>query len=169
MKPTLMKRVFPQPLISAMLFVVWLMLNNTIHPAHLLLGLALAIGIPWVTARTAVSSPRIARWPRIIALGVKVLYDIVKSNIDVGLLILGAESRITPKFVWVPLALRDPHAKAALAGIITMTPGTLSSDFSADGNWLLVHALNVPDEAALIADIKARYEAPLKEIFEPEV
>jgi multicomponent K+:H+ antiporter subunit E len=29
-----------------------------------------------------------------------------------------------------------------------------------------VHALNVDDEAALIASIKARYETPLREIFE---
>jgi multicomponent K+:H+ antiporter subunit E len=57
----------------------------------------------------------------------------------------------------------------ALAGIITMTPGTLSSDLSPDRKHLLVHALHCPDEAAeaaLVADIKARYEAPLMEIFE---
>jgi multicomponent K+:H+ antiporter subunit E len=29
-----------------------------------------------------------------------------------------------------------------------------------------VHAFNVDDPAALVADIKARYEGPLKEIFE---
>ena len=35
--------------------------------------------------------------------------------------------------------------------------------------FLLVHALHCPDDAsaaALVADIQARYEAPLKEIFE---
>jgi len=30
----------------------------------------------------------------------------------------------------------------------------------------VVHALHVTDPEALVADIKARYEAPLKEIFE---
>jgi len=47
-----------------------------------------------------------------------------------------------------------------------MTPGTLSAELSSDGSHLLVHAFNVEDEAALIAQIKERYEAPLKEIFE---
>jgi len=42
----------------------------------------------------------------------------------------------------------------------------LSADLSPDGSHLLVHAFNVDDEAALIAQIKARYEAPLKEIFD---
>ena len=49
----------------------------------------------------------------------------------------------------------------ALAGIITMTPGTLSAELSEDRRHLLVHAFNVDDEPALIAQIKARYEAPL--------
>ena len=31
---------------------------------------------------------------------------------------------------------------------------------------ILVHALDCSDPDAMVADIKARYEAPLKEIFE---
>ena len=52
-----------------------------------------------------------------------------------------------------------------LAGIVTMTPGTVSADLSDDRRTLLVHGLAIDDEAALIRSIKTRYEAPLKEIF----
>ena len=62
--------------------------------------------------------------------------------------------------------IRDPHGIATLAGIITMTPGTLSADLTEDRRFLLVHALNVADEAELVASIKARYDAPLRRIFE---
>jgi multicomponent K+:H+ antiporter subunit E len=164
-----MKRLLPQPLVSLLLLVVWLLLNNTVHPAHLLLGAALAVGIPLFSSRLKVGAPRLPRLRNgllAMRLGAVVLYDIIKSNLDVARLILGRESNIRPAFVWLPLDLNDDHAKAVLAGIITMTPGTLSSDFSEDGRWLLIHALNVPDQDALIADIKSRYEAPLKEIFE---
>ena len=47
----------------------------------------------------------------------------------------------------------------------SLTPGTVSSDVSADGRFLLVHALDVADAAAEIARIKTRYEAPLLRIF----
>jgi multicomponent K+:H+ antiporter subunit E len=161
-----MKTWLPQPLISTLLLLVWLALNNSVHPAHLLLGATLAILIPLWTAQLAMPKPRIKQVLTIVVLGLIVLYDIVKSNIDVARLILGSESKINPSFVWVPLDLTDPHAKSALAGIITMTPGTLSADFSDDGKHLLVHAFNVPDPAQLIADIKSRYELPLMEIFE---
>jgi len=97
-----------------------------------------------------------------------VLRDIVVSSIEVAWRVLGPSSRIRPGFVWVPLAIRDPHGISALAGIITMTPGTLSADLSDDRSHLLVHALDLGDAQALVASIKSRYEAPLIEIFESE-
>ena len=52
-----------------------------------------------------------------------------------------------------------------LAGVVTLTPGTLSSEFSPDRRFLLVHALHCTDEATMVAEIKARYEAPLLEML----
>jgi multicomponent K+:H+ antiporter subunit E len=161
-----MSRLLPQPLVSLVLFLVWLGLNNTVHPAHLLLGAALAIGIPLWTQRVPHEPGRPYAFVTAAILGCVVLYDIIKSNIDVARLILGPEARIKPSFVWVPLDIQDPYGRVALAGIITMTPGTLSADFSDDEQYLLVHAFNVDDPAALAADIKSRYETPLMEIFE---
>lgn len=161
-----MKRWLPAPLLSATLFAVWLLLNNTVDPAHLVLGAALAVVVPSFTDRLRPDRPRIRRPQAIVRLALVVLWDIVLSNVEVARRILGPESAIKPRFVWIPLALTDPNAIVSLAGIITMTPGTLSADLSADRRHLLVHAFNVDDEAELIAQIKSRYEAPLKEIFE---
>ena len=159
-------KYLPHPLISLTLLIVWLVLNNAIHPAHILLGAVMAVAIPLWTSHLFVSAPKIRQPLTIIVLGIIVLIDIVKSNITVAGLILGRENNIRSAFVWVPLDVTDAHAKVALAGIITMTPGTLSADFSMDGKYLLVHALHVTDPDALIADIKSRYELPLMEIFQ---
>ena len=61
--------------------------------------------------------------------------------------------------------LENPYAISTLAAMVTLTPGTVSADITPDRRWLLVHALDVADEAALIADIKQRYERPLAEIL----
>ena len=161
-----MRRLVPSPLMSAFLFVAWLTMNASVSAGHVVLAAVLAVAIPLATAplrgeRAIVRRPLVA-----LRLTGVVLWDIVMSNIEVARRILGPESRIRPAFVWVPLAIRDPHGISALAGIITMTPGTLSSDLSDDGRNLLVHALNVDDPDALVASIKSRYEAPLIEIFE---
>jgi len=161
-----MKRLLPAPLLSALLFVVWLMLNESASVGHVLLGAALAICVPWFTDRLRPDRPRITSWPSVLRLGGVVLKDIVLSNIEVARRVLGPEHLLTPGFVWVPLTIRDPHGIIALAGIITLTPGTLSAELSDDRRHLLVHAFNLTDADALVADIKARYEAPLLEIFE---
>ncbi|MBC7780375.1 MAG: Na+/H+ antiporter subunit E [Proteobacteria bacterium] len=160
-----MRRLFPAPLLSAALFIAWLLLNGA-APAQLALGAVLATAIPWLTEPVRVDRPRFSAWPTLVRLGFVVLFDIVVSNVRVARLILGPEARIDPRFVWVPLTIRDPHGIVALAGIITLTPGTLSSDLSDDRRHLLVHCLNAGDEALLIATIKQRYEAPLIRIFE---
>jgi multicomponent K+:H+ antiporter subunit E len=160
------KRLLPAPVLSATLLATWLLLNNTFATGQLLLGSVLAVVLPLAAAGFIGPRPRIRRPTTIVRLGLVVLRDIVVSNVEVARRVLGPESAIRPGFVRVPLALTDPHAIAALGGIITMTPGTLTCAVAADRSHLLVHALHVTDEAALVADIKARYEAPLKEIFE---
>lgn len=161
-----MKAWLPAPLLTATLFIVWLLLNNTLDPAHILLAAVLAVVVPRYTDRLRPDRPLLKKPATIVRLGLIVLWDIVLSNIEVARRILGPESAIRPRFVWIPLDIRDPHGILALAGIITMTPGTLTADVSADRDFLLVHAFNVDDEAALIAQIKSRYEQPLREIFE---
>jgi multicomponent K+:H+ antiporter subunit E len=106
------------------------------------------------------------RRPALIAkLALTVLVDIIVSNIEVARRVLGPEAAIHPGFVRVPLALTDEWAIATLAGIITMTPGTLTVDVARDATHLVVHAFHLTDEAKLVASIKARYEAPLREIY----
>jgi multicomponent K+:H+ antiporter subunit E len=155
---------------SLLVFVVWLLLNDTLDPAHVLLAAVLAVAIPRITAPLRPDRPRIHDWGVALRLAVVVLWDIVKSNVEVARRILGPERQITPQFVWVPLALKSPHGVLTLAGMITMTPGTISAELSPDHRHLLVHALHVEggaDGAAdLAAAIKQRYEAPLIRIFD---
>ncbi|KFL36966.1 Na+/H+ antiporter subunit E [Arenimonas donghaensis] len=160
-----MKRWLPAPLLSVTVFVVWLLLVASLEPAHVLLAAVLALVLPLVAQRLREDTAH-ARRPGVAArLIVVVLWDIVLSNIEVARRILGRESRMRPAFVWIPLDITNRHGISALAGIITMTPGTVSSELSPDQRHLLVHFLHLEDADAAIAHIKSRYEAPLREVF----
>jgi multicomponent K+:H+ antiporter subunit E len=159
-------RLFQAPILSAVLFVSWLLLVGSLSAGQIVLAASLAIAIPYWSERLRPDRARVGAWGVVVRLAIIVLYDIVASALVVARQILGPEDRIHPGFVWVPLAIRDPHGVASLASIITMTPGTLSVDLSADRHQLLVHALHVVDSADLIASIKERYERPLMAIFE---
>jgi multicomponent K+:H+ antiporter subunit E len=162
------RRLLPSPLTSAALFVAWPMLNASASAGQLLLGAALALAIPWLLAPLRPGRSRLRSWTALWRLIGVLLWDIVRSNIDVARRVLGRDAAIRPRFVWVPIDLQDPLALVLLAGIVATTPGTISAELSEDRRWLLVHALHAPDEAAalaIVADIKARYEAPLAEVF----
>jgi multicomponent K+:H+ antiporter subunit E len=159
-------RWLPAPLMSLTLFGVWLLLNQSVSLGHLALAAVLAIMVPWFSERLRPEKTRLKHPLKILRFLGVLLTDIVKSNVEVALRILGPESAISPRFVWVPLTIRDPYGIVSLAGVITLTPGTLSAELTADRRFLLVHCFNVKDETALVAEIKARYERPLMEIFE---
>jgi multicomponent K+:H+ antiporter subunit E len=159
-----MSRWFPQPLMGLVLLAVWLALNG-VSPGQAALGVLLAFGLPLALHRFRGDAPRIRAPLTVIRLGIVVLWDIVLANVEVARRILGPESAIRPGYVWVPLDITAPHGIVALAGIITMTPGTLSCDIHPDRRWLLVHCFHLDDPDATVAAIKARYEAPLREIF----
>ena len=163
-KPAL--RWLPAPMMSLTLFGVWLLLNQSVSLGHIALGTLLGLAVPWFSERLRPERSRLKHPLKILRFLGVLLWDIVKSNVEVALRILGPESAISPRFVWVPLSIRDPYGIVSLAGVITLTPGTLSAELTADRRFLLVHCFNVTDEAALVADIKARYEQPLMEIFE---
>ncbi len=160
-----MSRLLPHPVLSAVLALTWLALNNTLGPAHVLLAAGIALSLPLLIGRFLPDLPRLRAPATLFRLLLVVLGDILVANLEVARRILGRESALRPAFVRVPLDLRDPLGVATLAAIVTLTPGTLSADLDDAGKHLVVHALHVDDASRLVATIKQRYEAPLRAIF----
>lgn len=155
---------FPQPWLTAALFVVWQFLADGVSGASVVMGLILGIGIPLITHRFWPDSPRMQKpWLLVHYLFI-VLVDIIKASVTVTILILSPR-RPRSAFVSYPLTIRDPLGITMLASTISLTPGTVSADVSDDGALLLIHALDVDDDAELIRAIHQRYEKPLLEMF----
>jgi multicomponent K+:H+ antiporter subunit E len=151
----------------AFLVGVWLLLNDTLQPAQVVLGLLLTGLALFLTASGQPLRARPRRLLLILSLLAHVMADIVRSNIAVARVIFGSRARRTNSdFLQIPIELRDPHGLAMLACIITATPGTVWAGLSPDGATLTLHVLDLQDEESWIRVIKDRYEQPLKEIFE---
>ena len=162
-----MKRLFPHPVLSLALAALWILLVNHWTLGSLVLALILATLIPLLSARWWPYRPEIRRPLGLIPYTLLVLRDVIVANFQVARIILFLPNdRIRSAWISVPLDLTSPEAISLLAGTITMTPGTLTADVSADGRALLVHSLHAPDPDAIRDEIKTRYEARLKRIFE---
>lgn len=160
-----MKRLLPSLPLTATIVAFWMLLVSNLSAAHFAFAIVLGVVVPLFALRLDRELARIGSLRGVPRLLLVVLWDMLRSNIEVARRVLGPESRITPGFVWLPLDIANIHGIAALTSFITLTPGTLSAVLSEDRRYLLVHVFNLADADALIAQIKRRYEAPLMEIF----
>jgi multicomponent K+:H+ antiporter subunit E len=161
----MMNRILPHPGLSALLAVMWVAMVNEVSFGALFLGVVFGVLVPIFTAPWWPGRPNV-RFAPALGYGGIVLWDIIVANFQVAAIILFKPNRnLRPAWLVVPLDLTSPEAITVFAGTISLTPGTVSSDVSACGKYLLVHALHAPDPEAEVAQIKARYEARLKEMF----
>ncbi|WP_193073596.1 Na+/H+ antiporter subunit E [Pseudomonas sp. FME51] len=163
-----MKRWLPTPLISLALLLLWLMLNQSIEAAHILLGALIAIAVPLLIAPLRPTAVRVSRPLTIIRLTFHSLIEILRSSFNVCILILFGGGRLNTQFIRVPLDLRDPHGLAVLACIINSTPGTVWVEIIPGSNDLALHVFDLHDAAWWVDMIKSKLEQPLIDIFEQE-
>ena len=164
---SLRERLLPAPVLSACLFVLWLLLAQSTGAGQVAIGLLVALLAPALTVPLRPVPVRLHRPAVALRLFQHVMVDVVTSNIDVLLGILRTD-RHPPKsdFVQMPLDLRDPNGLAALAVILCITPGTIWSELSLDGSTLLIHVFDLKGRAEFIEHVKSRYERPLMEVFQ---
>lgn len=160
-------RLIPSPPLSLALFVVWLLLNQSLDAATLLLAVVLAIAVPLVTRRLRPATVRMRKPGTALRLAGVAAFDMLHSALAVaGRLLTRRTVAIEAHFVQIPLDIRDPNALAVLAMICCLTPGTAWGELSLDRSTLLLHVFDLHDEAAFVAAFKYRYERPLMAIFE---
>lgn len=148
------------------LFVLWLVLNQSVLAGQVALGLALALWFTWAASRLRPLRARPRRLWKAVPLFLHVTADIIRSNVAVARLILNpGPNDFSPGFIMIPLTMRDPHGLAMLACIVTYTPGTVWVELT-DDHRLKLHVLDLQHEGDWIKLVQERYERPLMEIFE---
>lgn len=163
----LLRAWLPLPGLSAAIVLTWLLLARGFGAADVLLAALVALVVPHLVAGVWSRLVRVRR-PRVVAAYVvTVLFDVILSNVAVGWgAIRWPWRQPSSRFVIVPLDLRDPLGLAVLAMVTTIVPGTVWSELALDRSTLLLHVWDVDDENAFVRRYKARYERPLREIFE---
>ncbi|KHA53569.1 Na+/H+ antiporter subunit E [Sulfitobacter geojensis] len=158
--------LFPHPLLTLLLAVVWILLQNEFSAGMALFGVILGIVITKATAIWWPERPGGVHLGRLFSYAMIVLWDIIVANIQVAWIVLTKpNAALRPAWIVIPLELTTPEAITVLAGTITLTPGTVSADLSDEGHSLLVHVLHTEDPDSDRDEIKDRYERRLKEIF----
>ncbi|MGY5804770.1 Na+/H+ antiporter subunit E [Rhizobium sp. LEGMi12c] len=157
--------MLPYPLLALSLILMWLLLNG-FTLGQLILGIIVAVFASWGMASLRPEKPRLRKWYLLPKLFFRVVFDVLKSNVQVAWIILRGRSRkTTPGFVILELKVRDQIPLALLAVILTSTPGSAWLEYDSNDNTVLLHVLDLENEAQWRRTVTDRYESLLMEIF----
>ncbi|MGF9692944.1 Na+/H+ antiporter subunit E [Rhizobium sp. 0TCS1.26] len=150
---------------NVMFAVVWLAVSGSASFINFLFGFlvsALAIGLIREQAEGVSYLRRIARIGSLVALFFK---ELALSAWKVAVLVTRPKLEVQPGIFAYPLTVDRDFEITLLANLITLTPGTLSVDVSADRKLLYVHAIDCTDVEGTCRDIANGFERKIMEAF----
>ena len=156
-------------IITIVLFLVWILLNNSFDPTLLIIGGIVSIAISSIFCSRCSVFNEIKFTPKsifyFIAYFVVFFIELIKSNIDVAYRVLSPKLPINPGIVKVRTKLKSELGRMLLANSITLTPGTLSVDIKDE--YIFVHWINITDIDTDVATkaIVSKFEKYLAEIY----
>jgi multicomponent Na+:H+ antiporter subunit E len=154
-------------LLNILLALIWAAAMTSFDRVNLVVGFVLGYLVIWAL-RPALGEGAgryLEKMPRAVRFASFFAVELLKSNLRVAWEVLSPTAHRRPGVVAVPLDAATDAEIALLANLITLTPGTLSLDVSADRQTLYVHTMFVDDPDELRAEIKQGFERRLLELL----
>ena len=147
---------------SSMLFVIWIILTNSLEISNIILGITLSIGISILYINMFKEKEFEFINPFWLFIYFYILIkNIIKSNIYLANILARKDLNLTPAIVAVPTKLDSDWKKLLLANSITLTPGTLTLDIK--DNILFIHIIEYKKGNDKL-DITREFEDVIKNI-----
>lgn len=169
-----MKRVL-RPVLLVALAVLWMGLQGTFTFGEFVWGLLMASIVLLVFPLPVEPHGRPAYqgvgdrlrwlWSLVKLLGY-FSYELLKADIQVAILALRPhlKERLTPGIIGMRLTGKSSGQVSLLAALITLTPGTISIECSADREWLYIHCIDASDEEGALAAPR-KFEQMIMEVL----
>jgi multicomponent Na+:H+ antiporter subunit E len=156
-------------MLFATLLGFWMLLNGSLAPDILVVGLIAAIVITFLFSNSLAVISELSTTPRALIAAVGYVFffarELVKSNLNLARIVLSPALPLNPGIVKVRTRLKSRMGRLLLANSITLTPGTLTVDI--DGEWLYIHWVTVAsaDIEAATAAIVSGFEDYLEVMY----
>lgn len=150
---------------STVLALLWLAITGSFTVPNFVLGLLVA-AVALSLTRTRPLYEQAVRVRRLVGLSLLFVRELIVSAWRVARLVVSPRMDLKPGIFAYPLKARTDFEISLLANLITLTPGTLSVDVSADRRMLFVHAIDCSDVAQTIREIESGFERRIRETFQ---
>jgi multicomponent Na+:H+ antiporter subunit E len=154
-------------LLAIILALGWVAITGGFSLGNLGLGVVVAAMVI-VLFRHQLSRPLSIRRPiAALSLAATFVLELLLSSLAVARLAVtpALRSRLAPAIIAFPLTAKSDAEITLFANLITLTPGTLALDVSADRRSLYIHVLVLRDKDALIRSLAANLERRVIEVF----
>lgn len=140
--------------LNLLLALAWIALTGQFDPGNFVAGFILAYLLLRFVLGNGERQTYFQRAVRIVRFAIFFLKEMLVANIRVAVTVLSPGMNISPAIVEVPLDARSDLSISMLANLITLTPGTLTLDISADRKVLYVHTMYAREIDAFRLSIK---------------
>ncbi len=150
---------------NVLLAFIWASVTERFTIGNLIIGFWLGYLVLSITQRAFGPSSYFVKVLQVVRFILFFLWELILANLRVAHDVLTPQHYMRPGVIAIPLDAKTDEEINLLANLISLTPGTLSLDVSADRKVLYIHAMYIDDIEKLKKEIKDGFEERLLEVI----
>lgn len=152
-------------LANLLLTFIWVALTGSFAFPNVVFGFFLSYFLLFVITRGSGRARYFRLVPKVVSFFFFFSYELIKANLQVAWEVGTPSFHMKPGIIGVPLDVTSDGEITMLANLITLTPGTLSLDVSADKKVLYVYSMYITNREDFIKGIKNGFEKRIIELY----
>jgi len=152
---------------NILLALAWAAFRGNFTAGNVAVGFALGYLILWLAQGVLGSTKYFVKVHQVIRFAFFFLWELILANLRVAYDVATPQYHSRPGVIAIPLDAKTDVEITMLANLITLTPGTLSLDVSADRRVLYIHAMYIDNDDidAVRRKIKNGFERRVLELL----
>ncbi len=141
-------------IVNLLLTLAWAAFLGSFTLPNLLVGFALGYIVLFLSRRALPQSKYFEKFPKAIGFVLFFIWELLVASIRVAIDVLTPRLYMRPRVLAYQMEARTETEIALLSNLITLTPGSLSLDVSADRSILYIHAVYAKDEELAVNGLR---------------
>lgn len=157
-----------QILINILIMLAWMLFYNSYTGLDMVVGFLLGTAVIRGVTSLRQEYFYMKRVRAALKLGLVILQELIAGNLFVMRVVLSPKMNIQSGTIAVPTRLKLDIEKALLGLMMSLTPGTMTIEFSSDERYFYIHTLDATDRENAIWRAQNVYEQTILEVTRPD-
>jgi multicomponent Na+:H+ antiporter subunit E len=147
------------------LALAWVAVTGDLTGGNLMLGFGIGFLVLFFTAPIVGTPAYVRKVAQVLNLALFFIWELILSNLRVALEVLTPGYQLRPGVIAIPLDAQTDAEIMLLTTLISLTPGSIALDVSADRHELYLHSMYINDPEQARRQIKDGFERRVLEVL----